>query len=602
MIKKLLTKLLKESLSPPENLTVSEWADKYQIVPSESAEPGRWRTERVPYMREVMNSFTQADVEKIVVKSAAQVGKSAVLLNIVGRMAHLAPCNIMIIQPTLEMAQDFSKSRLSKMIADCKELTPLFYDKARSRDPNQTILSKFYKGGRITLIGANSEAGLASRPIKILLCDEVDRYPPTTKEGDPIRLAAARTTTYFDRKLALFSTPTLKGISRIDAEYQLGTQEEWRHKCPNCGEMHTLLYEDMQIDYEEQRDEAGNKTVFVNGVAWRCPDCGFEYSERQMKNSAQAYIALNSKALINKTRSFFISGFSSPWLSWAGICKEYLESADDPSKEQTVVNTRFGKSYEQRQEVGDVDGFLNRREDYGAEVPDGVLILTAAVDVQKNRLEYEIAGWNAETRFGIIRGMIPGEPVYDSTWAELDNVLDRVYYFKDGNGIKISRTFIDSGFATDAVYKYCRENAHKGRFAIKGLGQGGIPLLHRYTYPKGSGIILTILGVDDGKSQVLSLFSKWHYPQDDSCGYGESYYRELTAERQVVRKGKLVFEKTNKDGRNESLDLATYNLACLKSCMQGDDKEFWKRRLAALRGEIKKSARTAVSRQIDIWN
>ena len=172
---------------------------------------------------------------------------SEVLLNIVGRTAHLDPANVMIIQPTLEMAQDFSKVRLAKMIADSKVLTPLFYDRVKSRDANQTILSKFYKGGRIILVGANSSSGLASRPIKILLCDEVDRYPASAQgEGDPIDLASKRTSNFFDAKIALFSTPTTEGASRIDVEYLMGTQEEWSHQCPNCGEWHCLSHNDMQ--------------------------------------------------------------------------------------------------------------------------------------------------------------------------------------------------------------------------------------------------------------------------------------------------------------------------------------------------------------------
>ena len=508
----------------------------------------------------------------------------------------------MVIQPTLSDAEDFSKSRLSRMIADCKVLTPLFYDRAVADAPNQTILSKFYKGGRVILVGPNSTSGLASRPIKILLCDEVDRYPSTTKEGDPIRLAVARTTTYFDKKIALFSTPTTKGESRIDAEYYLGTQEEWQHKCPNCGEMHSLSYEDMQIDSETQRDGTGIKTVYVRGVAWRCPDCGFEFTEREMKTSAQAYIAQNPAALKNGIRSFYISGFSSPWLSWADICREYLEAYEDPVREQVIVNTLFGKSYERRREISDSSGFLARREDYGATVPDGVLILTAAVDVQKNRLEYEICGWNAETRFGIKRGTIPGAPADNSTWQALDEVLDCVYSFKDGTGIKISRTFVDSGFASSAVYAYCRANAHKGRYAIKGLGSSGIPLLHKYNYPKGQNIILTILGVNDGKQEVYSRFEKWHYPSAEECGYNENYFREMTAERRVVRKGKYVWEKVSHDARNESFDLAVYNLAALKSCIGGDEKAFWQRRLDDLRGNITKSPAQSKSREIDIWN
>ena len=492
------------------------------------------------------------------------------------------------------------------MIADCKVLTPLFYEKARAHDPNQTILSKFYKGGRITLIGANSPSGLASRPIKILLCDEVDRYPPTTKEGDPIRLAEARTTTYFDRKIALFSTPTTKGASRIDVEYYLGTQEEWRHQCPHCGEWEILRCEDMQTEYEEERDAAGNRTIFVKGVKWRCPDCGFEFGERDIKNSAQMYVAQNPAALQNGIRSFFISGFSSPWLSWNSIMKEWIEAAEDPTREQVISNTRFGVSYEAkpRELTEGEKTFVERREDYGAEVPEGVLMLTAAVDVQKNRLEYEVAGWNAETRFGIIRGIISGAPANGETWQELDKVLDHVYLFKDGTGIKISRTFVDSGFATGEVYTYCRRNVEKGRYAIKGANTSGVPLIHKYSTPKGSGIILTVLGVNDGKQEVLSRFASWHYPQGDERGYTADYYRQIFSEQRVIRKGRLVFEKKNSNVRNESLDLAVYNLACMKSCIGGgDEADFWRRRLADLRGEpIKKPARASVvSRQINIW-
>ena len=188
---------LRKNFNPPSQMSVSEWADAFRQLPSESSEPGKWKTSRVPYMKAVMDCFTDSNINRIVVTSASQVSKSECLLNIVGRTAHLDPATIMIIQPTLSDAEDFSKARLSRMIQDTKILTPLFYDKARSRDPNQTILSKFFKGGRVILVGANSSAGLASRPIKILLCDEVDRYPPSIKEGDPIRLAEARTSTFF---------------------------------------------------------------------------------------------------------------------------------------------------------------------------------------------------------------------------------------------------------------------------------------------------------------------------------------------------------------------------------------------------------------------
>ena len=212
-----------------------------------------------------MDAFTQNEIHRVVVKTCSQIGKSDIMNNVIGRYAHLDPCTIMMVQPTIEMAQDFSKSRIAPMIRDTKVLTPLFYGKSdisKARDSNQTILSKFFTGGRLVLGGANSPAGLASRPIRILLCDEVDRFPQSAgQEGDPVDLAAKRMTTYWNYKMGLFSTPTAEGASRIDIEYLAGTQEEWQHRCPNCGEYHALDYRQMQVDFAEKRDEAGNKTV-----------------------------------------------------------------------------------------------------------------------------------------------------------------------------------------------------------------------------------------------------------------------------------------------------------------------------------------------------
>ena len=206
------------ALKPVRKITVSEWANKYRILPNNSAEPGKWKTSRVPYAKEIMDAFTQSEINRVAVKSAAQVSKTECLLNIVGRFASVDPCSIMIVMPTLDMAQDFSKDRLTRMIEDTKILTPLFYSDrmtAKSRDKNQTMLSKFFTGGRLVLVGANSATGLASRPIRILLCDEVDRFPASASggEGDPISLAAKRTSTFWNKKIGLFSTPTTEGAS-----------------------------------------------------------------------------------------------------------------------------------------------------------------------------------------------------------------------------------------------------------------------------------------------------------------------------------------------------------------------------------------------------
>lgn len=584
----------RKGLKPLPKTSVSEWADEYRVISQGNAEPGRWRTSRAEYQREIMNAFTQTGVHRVVVKSAAQIGKSDIMNNVIGRFAHLDPAAIMMIQPTIEMAQDYSKTRIAPMLRDTKVLNNLFFTvkgkedfgTAKTRDGNNTILSKIFPGGRLIMCGSNSPAGLASRPVRVLLADEVDRFAQTAgTEGDPVDLASKRMTTFWNHVSGLFSTPTTESASRIETEYLAGTQEEWRHRCPNCGEYHVLRHTEMECDHEESHDKDGNVTYIMKKVEWRCPDCGFKFSERQMKDAPQRYEMQNPIALENGTRSFFVNGFSSPWLTWNGIMKEWYEAKGDPLREQVVVNTRFGETYRLIGAYDDEMQFLRRREKYEAELPRGVLLLTAAVDVQGNRLEYEICGWGfGEECWGIQKGIIPGDPDRQRVWQLLDGVLDRPYHFADGNSLKVARTFIDTGgLSTQNVYLYCRKNLHKQRIGIKGRGGSGLPLIWRYSKPsKEYGIPLVILGVNDGKQQVmtrLGLEQKgqqyFHFPVDDSHigqrGYDQIYFKGIIAEqRKVTRKGgmiQVVWEPISKDARNEPLDLRVYNLACMKSLL-----------------------------------
>ncbi len=594
-----------KGLKPLPKTSVSCWADDYRILSNGSAEPGRWKTSRAPYQKDIMDAFTQSGIRRVVVMSSAQIGKSDIMNNVIGRFAHLDPAPIMMVQPTIDMAQDYSKTRISPMLRDTKVLSKLFYNVkesevkggAKTRDGNNTILSKIFPGGRLIMCGANSPAGLASRPVRILLADEVDRFPDSAgTEGDPVDLASKRMTTFWNRVMGLFSTPTSEGSSRIEAEYMAGTQEEWQYECPNCKEYHTLRYLDMDTDYSEHKDKRGRKTAVVNSVKWRCPDCGFKFEEHEIKAAPQKYSALNPVALENGIRSFFVNAFSSPWITWKEVMREWLEAKGDPTREQVVVNTRFGETYRQRGAFEDEAVFLRRREKYGADLPDGVLMLTAAVDTQDNRLEYEICGWGeAEECWGIIKGEILGMPDKAKTWAALDDVLDRVYYFADGTGLTVSRTFIDSGgHYTSHVYRYCEMNFAKQRIAIKGKGGVGIPLVYKLGRATNSVIPLMILGVDDGKQQVMNRLAikepgagYFHFPLDGDelvnyRGYDQLYFKGIISEhkKQVKRNGTLhtVWE-TTAGVRNEPLDLRVYNLACMQSC-----KPDWEQFKEALNG------------------
>ena len=570
----LLRKVLKNGLKPIEKLSVSEWASQFRIISSGNAEPGRWKNSRTPYLKEVMDSFTDPKVQKIVLKSSAQIGKSECLSNVIGRFAHLDPCPMMIVQPTIEMAQDFSKRRLAPMIRDCNVLSRLFYDErgaSKSRDANQTILSKYFPGGSLVLAGANSPAGLASRPIRIVLFDEVDRFPlSAASEGDPIDIASKRTSTFWNAKIGLFSTPTIDGESRIESAYLSGTQEIWSHICPNCGTLHSL-----EIENIVEND---------GKIFWKCPDCDKKIPEIVIKNTPAMYVAKNPDSN-TQTRSFFVNGFSSPWVEWRDVLREYEIAKGNPVREQVVINTRLGKTYRRIQENPEVKTMTDRLEKYNAEIPDGVLILTASVDVQDSRLEYEICGWGIDEEcWGIRKSIIIGKPSISRVWELLDIELDREYKRSNGTIMKIKRTFIDSGgHFTSTVYEYCKNRQIKGRFAIKGIGRVGIPLIDKTL--NHDGLLLTSLGVNEGKEQIYSRLEitragamYFHFPKDDEIkrGYDEAYFRGLYSEHRVLHvsggRRYMTFEPISKSIRNEPLDLRVYNLAAMKSLRINADK------------------------------
>lgn len=519
---------------------------------------------------------------------------SDMMNNVIARFAHLAPAPIMMLQPTIDLAQDYSKSRIAPMIRDTKVLRNIFRD-SKSRESSNTILSKLFPGGRLIMAGANSPAGLASRPIKILLCDEIDRFPDSAgTEGDPIDLASKRMTTFWNRVMGEFSTPTNVGSSRIVDEYQEGTQEEWQHQCPNCGEWHLITHRNITADYDTYKDRKGRKHVNVKNVIWRCPDCGHGFTETEMRQAKQKYIAQNASALDKGVRSFFINCWASPWISWAAVMQEWLEAKGDPEREKVVYNTRFGEAYESKGNFEGPEMFLERREEYGAELPDGVLLLTAAVDVQDNRLEYEITGWGeGEESWGIKKSIILGVPDTLEVWDKLDEQLDREYHFKNGTGLIVARTFIDSGgHYTKEVYAYCMRRMARQRFAVKGASTPGVALIHKITKQQVTTkrtIPLVMLGTDSGKQYVMDRLAievpgpkYMHFPLDKgdknsdaiaealwNRGYDEIYFKGLISEKKVAHKknGRIVMQWENvaKDKRNEPLDLKVYNLACVKS-------------------------------------
>lgn len=567
-----------EMFRPPSNDTVSEWADKNRMLVSEaSSEPGRWRTDRAPYQREIMDAFTQPGVWEIDIMASAQVGKSEIELNMMGRAIDMDPGPILYVQPTDKVAEDYSKRRIAPMIAACPRLREKV-NGAKSRNSNNTITMKTFPGGSLAIIGANSPSDLASKPVRYIFLDEIDRFPDSAgTEGDPIELAERRTETYrHNRKIVKCSTPTIKGRSKIERAYMHGTQEEWRTECPHCRQFSFIRFDDVKFDKEEYEDEDGQTDYAVSNARWVCPVCRRETPETETKRLPAKWVIKNPKALKNGIRSFRLNAFMSPWSDWRDIARSFLRAKNDPELLKVFHNTMLGESWELREASGIPEKLYGRREYYNAEVPTGVLVLTMGIDTQDNRLEYEVVGWDRkEESWGIARGVIPGRADSPGVWQEVDELLDREWKMSNGMGMRVLATFIDSGgHFTEEIYKQCAKRASRRIWPIKGEGGEGKPYVRQMknaNLPRGA--VGFIIAVDSGKEAILYSSgleepgSRYmHFPNDQRAGYDMEYFRGLISERQIFRRkrGQTSIEWEKVYERNEPLDCRNYARACYK--------------------------------------
>lgn len=595
-----LNKAMRKALAgmtPPDDLTVTQWAEAKRRLSAESAaEPGPWRTERTPYLREPMDAFTDPKVRHIVMVAASQVGKSEFLNNCIGYIIDEDPGSILFIHPTTIDAQEYSKLRIAPMLRDSPALRQKIAA-PKSRDSHNTILQKAYPGGILTMCGSTEAHALASKPIRYVFGDERDRWATSAgNEGDPWDLAMARQTTFYNAKAVEVSTTTIKNASAIESAYYTGTMERWNSKCPHCGEYHEIRWSDIRFEYDEII-VSHKKTYKVKKVYYTCPGCGCISTEAEMKRAPAKWIAENPEAYGQGTRSFWLNAFVSQWASWESIVLKYLNALGSTEKMQVVFNTCFGEPWEDRGDIEDEDSLLARREDYGkdkngepVELPPGVLVLTAGVDTQDDRMEYEIVGHGffGET-WGIEKGIVMGRPDDDATWNKLDEVVfDRVMRFENGVGLRVSMSFVDEGgHFTQSVRAQCNARISKKVFCIKGMPGQDKPYI---SPPKKQKIFVNQiavgtcwqyqLGVDSGKEIIMDNLrvqtpgQKYcHFPKRDD--YGSAYFAGLLSETKVYdpnKKQPWSWKKIPGHERNEPLDCRNYALAAFKALPKNLDE------------------------------
>lgn len=512
-----------------------------------------------------MDALCERGIHTLVIMSSAQIGKTIIIKTIIGYHIDQDPSPILCVQPTEAMAETFSRDRVAPMIRDTLCLQGRISD-PKSRDSGNTILHKRFAGGHLTMIGANAPSALASRPIRVVLCDEVDRYPASAgTEGDPVNLAIKRTATFHNRRIALTSTPTIKGISRIERAYLGSDQRRYIVPCPHCGHRHTLQW----CNVHWINDDPSTATM-------ACPECGGVIEEKH-KSVMLARGEWIADRPCKGIAGFHINELYSPWRRWSDVVADFLSAKQSPETLKTWVNTSLGETWEEQAERYDPESLMTRRENYTASsLPHGILYLTAGVDVQDDRLEAEVIGWRQDARdvppesWGIEYRVIHGDPARTDVWSDLDAFLLENWTTEDGRTLRVGAVCVDSGgHHTAQVYAYCEARRGRRVYAVKGLN-GPRPIWKpRAARSKKYSADVWHVGSDTAKDAWYSRLRTTdvgpgycHFP----ISYDKAYFDGLTAEqiRTKYSKGHPVREWFLPSGRrNEPLDIRAYGLAAL---------------------------------------
>jgi phage terminase large subunit GpA-like protein len=577
-----------QSWKPPRRLRLSEWADEHFYLSAESAaEPGRWHT--LPYQRGIMDAFTDPAVVQVSMMKSARIGWTKCLNATVAFYMHQDPCPIMVVQPTIEDAEGYSKEEIAPMLRDCPVLADIIPE-VKTRDSNNTILLKRFPGGSLSLVGANSARGFRRVSRKVVLFDETDGYPPSAgTEGDQIQLGIRRTEYYWDRKIGAGSTPTVAGRSRIEQLFYAGDQRRYYVPCPHCDGMQVLRFP--HLKWPKGKPEAA---VYV------CTVCGAEIEHKHKQAMVAAgewrpgphpqFPDVPSPPPFAGHVSFHLwAGYSSsPNATWGQLAKEFVEANGNGVEHlKTFVNTVLGEPWSERGDAPEWERLYQRRESYPiGSCPMGVLFLTAGVDVQKDRFVFEIVGWGRDKRsWSIDAGVIPGDTSDESDrgpWPQLNALLARTYRHASGVEQSLSMLAIDSGFNTQTVYGWARRHPMSRVIAVR-----GVPTAHVLIgSPSRVDVLLSGRRVKTGykvwpiatnlaKSELYGWLALnpptsealaegrpfppgfCHFPE-----HGEEYFKQLTAEQLVSHrshKGYTTFAWELIPGReNHYLDARVY--------------------------------------------
>lgn len=581
----------RDAIKPTRKVTCDVWADENVVLTSDtSAEPGPWRTQRFPFMREPLQQLSpMSPATHIYMPKGVQISATACAIVTMLTYADTDPCGIMYVMPTISIAEGFSKDKLAPMISTAVTLEGKFKD-PRARDAQNTVMHKKFRGGFIALAGANSAASLRSRSVRVLIMDEADAYPRNLEnEGSPIGLAEKRTVSYGNRKKVFVpSTPTEENGSLIWALFEKTDQRFYHVHCPHCdGDQH-LVFE--QLVWEPNNPDS---------ALYRCVHCGHLISEDKYKTrmlNGGEWIS-SIPAMRNPYRiGYHINSLYSPygWYSWRDAARDYEDAqteilvSQEDNKMRTFVNTVLGKPYSTPGESAQWKSIMEANklsEHKRMTINNSVRIITMGVDVQKDRVEYEIVGWGEDLRsWSINYGVVAGHISEEATKKELLEVANQIFKRPDGIEIPIARVCIDSNYDTTEVYNFCRKLDRDIWTPIHGSRHEQFSVLSSpkfATKTDGEGqewsVLYYMLGVDMLKDELYRFLRKVKDPEMPPppgyctfpADYPQNYYEGLCAEKKVTtqdKHGYPVKKYVKHFARNEPLDVRNYARAALSLC------------------------------------
>lgn len=559
-----------EFLRPPPPITVSEWADAHRVLPPMSAEPGKWRTSRMPFLKKIMDCLSATSaVERVVFMKGTQVGGTEVGLNWIGYIIANTPGMAMLVMPSMDTIKRNTRGRIDPMIEATPELKRRV-PKSRPNEAGNTLTSKRFRGGELVMTGSNAAAALRSTPVRYLFLDEVDAYPMDVDgEGDPVDLAVERTATYEGMsKVLMVSTPTIADFSRIEAAFKEGDQQYVWVPCPHCEEFQRIVW--ARIKWPEGKPRAAYMA---------CEHCGGVIEEHQKPWMLERGEWRAERETDGTVASFHLSTLYSPQRPWGKVAQDFLTAKGDPPRLKTWVNTKLGETWREAEKPMEPEVLMARSEDWGDDLPEGVVLITVGVDTQDDRLEAEIVGWGkGEESWSLDYVVLPGSPASTAVWADLDRVLATKWHHPHRGDMGVSAACVDSGgHFSGQVLAYCGLRQGRRVWAIKGAsGQGKPPFPRLASKSKKEKQPLYVIGVDTLKETFARRLSierpadyagplpgYAHFPDGRDLGW----FQQLVSEQLFVTyvKGRRHQEWRPKTGaRNEAHDARIYAMAALE--------------------------------------